>query len=917
MEFQKIDKKWQEKWKKSKIFEANLDPKKEKFFTSLVIAYVNGDLHMGHLYTFARADAYARFKRMQGYNVLLAQGFHATGEPILGVVERLRKGDEMQLQTLRTLGASEQDIERFKKEGPEFVARYWTNKIIETSGMIGFSVDFRRTFITAIEENFNKFIEWQYKTLKKNGYVSQGTHPVVWCSHCQSPTGDHDRLEGEGESPIEYTLLKFRLDENKSEYPNQIFLVAATLRPETIYGVTNMWLKPYSEYVLALVENEIWIVSEECYNKLADQLYEVREIGRIHSLDLFGKRCIDPIGNRKIPILPSDFVDLDAATGVVMSVPSHAPYDWIAIKELFDKPGELDKYGVNPDELEPITLVETDEFGKKGDSPAVELCKQMGITNLKQVDLLEKATSILYKKEFHNGILNKNCGEFSGKKVADVKDHIIRDFTKAGIATSLWELTAKVICRCTNECHVKILEDQWFLNFSDAEWKAKVKKCINHMNIYPDEARVNFLNTVDWLKDKACARRSGLGTKLPWDPGWIVETLSDSTIYMAYYTIAKTINENKIDPESLSEDVFNFIFHGRGNVKKIAKENNLTSGVLMEMRKEFEYWYPLDIRNSGKDLVQNHLTYFLFHHTALFPEKYWPKGIGVNGFVNIEGEKMSKSKGNFLALRDLITQYGADLVRINMVSSAEGIDDADWRAENIHGFRSRIFHLMDLAKDCKKGKRKTADQTDKWLVSEMQKIIDETTKAYENLRFRTGIYTAFFNSLNAVKWYVRRNGGIENTNSKILSEAVENIVKLVAPIIPHSCEEIWEHLGKKGSVCVADWPEFDKKKIDEESIADEAFIKKTITDVQDIKRIIKKKEFNKITLVVARAHQFKDKKLKKAQMESLKSAREFLSKEFGAMMEILDGDEIKAEHGDILNKKAEKATPEKLGIVLE
>src|SRR3990167_6974325 len=93
MDFRPLDKKLQKKWATAKLFEANPSAKK-KFFSSIVIPYVNGDAHIGHSYTFTRTDAYARFKRMQGFNVLLAQGFHATGEPILGAVERLKSGED-------------------------------------------------------------------------------------------------------------------------------------------------------------------------------------------------------------------------------------------------------------------------------------------------------------------------------------------------------------------------------------------------------------------------------------------------------------------------------------------------------------------------------------------------------------------------------------------------------------------------------------------------------------------------------------------------------------------------------------------------------------------------------------------------------------------------------------------------------
>src|SRR3989304_3543574 len=121
--WRKIERKWQAKWEKAKIFEANVDPKKKKFFTSLIIPYVNSDLHIGHAFTYTRNDAYARFKRMQGFNVLLASAFHATGEPILGTIERLKKHDKTQIETFKIYGVTEKDLKDFVRRGPEYVAQ--------------------------------------------------------------------------------------------------------------------------------------------------------------------------------------------------------------------------------------------------------------------------------------------------------------------------------------------------------------------------------------------------------------------------------------------------------------------------------------------------------------------------------------------------------------------------------------------------------------------------------------------------------------------------------------------------------------------------------------------------------------------------------------------------------------------------
>ena len=816
-EIKNIEQKWRQKWEEEKIY-SSLISKKKKFFSSIIIPYVNGRLHIGHTFTFTRTDAYSRYKRMKGYNVLLAQGFHATGEPIVGAVNRLKKGDTDQINTFKLYGATDKDLEEFKKQGPGYVARYWTEKIIEDSKNIGFSVDWSRIFITAgLTPQFSRFIEWQYNTLRKMGYVVQGTHPVIWCPNDQSPTGDHDRLEGEGESPVEYTILKFRLNNENTYFP------CATLRPETIYGATNVWLNPFVDYVKARVNNETWIISKEGSMKLKDQLKDVKIIETIRGKEFLGKRAVNPVTRKEIPILPSEFVDPASATGVVMSVPSHAPYDYIALLELIEG-GELKDFGTSEEEVTPISVVKVD----LGEHTAVEVSKKMGIKSLREREKLEEATNVVYKKEFHAGILNDNCKEYVGMKVSEVKAKLVQDFLNKGIADSVWETTGTVICRCKTKNYVKILENQWFLKFSDEEWKSKVRDHVKRMIIIPEHARQNFENTIEWLKDKACVRKSGLGTKLPWDDEWIIETLSDSTIYMAYYTIARIINEKGISSDVLNDEAFDYIFLGIGSPSSNRE-------ILDEMKREFEYFYPVDFRNSGKDLIQNHLTFYLFHHLAIWPEKLWPVAISVNGFVNVEGEKMSKSKGNIIPLKDLMNKYGADLVRINIAASAENLDDADWRAENIESYLNRISFLFDAVELIKKSKTRKVTNTDKFLLSRMQNYIHVTENHYENAHFRSVIQTALFETTNTLRWYLRRT----KPNKKILKEFIENTIKLITPIVPHIAEELWEKLGNEGFISLEKFPKKNKKLISMDAENGEKFIENTIHDINGIKKIIK------------------------------------------------------------------------------
>jgi leucyl-tRNA synthetase len=841
LDFRQVERKWQDEWRKAKLFEANVDKKRPSFMVTVPYPYVNGAPHIGAGFTFIRGDVYARYKRMRGFNVLFGQGFHATGEPIVGAVKRLREGDKSQVDTFKIYGISDADIRAFADKGPEYVAKFWKARWIEDLTATGFSVDWRRTFITTtMTPTYSRFVEWQYNTLKKRDYVTQGTHPVVWCPSCQSPTGDHDRLDGVGESVLEYTVIKFKLATGE-------ILPCATLRPETVYGVTNIWINPDAEYVRAEVDGEKWIVGAAAVRKLEDQLKKVKVLGIVMGAELIGKSCDNPVTKQKLPVLPASLCDTDVATGVVMSVPSHAPYDWIGLQDLKKDKRTLQRYGIESTvrDVEPISIIATEGFGEH---PAKDACERFGVQSQADVDKLEKATNLLYKKEFHTGVLKSNCGPYAGMKVTDAKQRIMKHLVEQDAAASMWETTASVVCRCKTRCHVKILENQWFLKFSDPSWKARAKECIKRMAFYPEDARQQFENTVDWLEDKACTRRSGMGTPLPWDRSWIVETLSDSTIYMAYYTLARIINEKGVRAEQLTDEVFDYIFFGTGDPAKLAKASGLDKTIIAALHEEFEYFYPVGFRNSGKDLVQNHLTFFIFHHVAIWDkpglDKFWPRSIGVNGYVNVGGEKMSKSKGNFIPLRDLLVKHGADLVRINIAASNENMDDADWREDSIPTYDSRLNYMFTLAARLKEAKRTAEKPIDRYLESKTNEIIKTATEHYEHTRFRSATQYGLFAMTNEMKSYIERVGGMKFANRKALEAAFETCVKLVAPLVPHAAEELWHAIGRKTFVSTESWPVADEKKIDRNALQMEGMYRKTVDDVKAVAKLAGKEDMS-------------------------------------------------------------------------
>src|SRR5947199_2568921 len=298
--------------------------------------------------------------------------------------------------------------------------------------------------------------------------------------------------------------------------------------------------------------------------------------------------------------------------------------------------------------------------------------------------------------------------------VAKAREVIVQELTRQGKIEILLELrNAPVVCRCGTKCLVHILENQWFINYGDPEWKKLAHKCIDQIFIRTEEIPAEFDYPLDWLQERACARTVGLGTKLPWDPNWIIEALSDSVVYMAYYILSKYFAKDWVvfkkfekNASKLPDAFFNFTLLGEGVVDGVAEETGIPKRILSAIRTEFEYFYPVDMRHSARELVSNHLSFYIFHHSTLFPERQWPKGIVANGFVLMEGAKMSKSLENIIPLRQGIAKFGSDPVRVGVMATAELGQDTDFSEGLALSIQEGLSALIGQAR--KLGARKTA-----------------------------------------------------------------------------------------------------------------------------------------------------------------------------------------------------------------
>jgi len=823
-----IDKKWQKKWLENNDHEIDSNNKEKKFIT-VAYPYPNSPQHIGHGRTYTIADVHSRYLRMKGFNVLFPMGFHYTGTPILGMAKRVEANDAELIEAFKTLYKVPEDkIKEFVE--PVKIADYFHEEI--KSGMIemGYSIDWRREF-TTIDPAYQKFIEWQFRNLKEKNLIVQGSHPVGWCPKDQNPVSQHDTLGDVEPDFTEYIVIKFDL--------NGVKIPVATLRPETLFGVTNIWINPQVMYQKIKVNDEIWITSPECARKLEFLEKKIEVIEDVLGSDFVGQSAKTPHSSDSVLILPASFVKSDNGTGIVMSVPAHAPFDYQAL--LDSKSGK--NKSINSDllkniqNIEPISMINTKGLGN---IPAKDIVEKMGISH-QDDPKLEEATKEIYSKEFYDGILANNTKQFAGKKISEAKDEVKEWITKIGSADILLELTnSPVKCRCGTECVVKLLSNQWFLDYSDKDWKQKAHRCFEGMNILPNEIRSEFDKVLDWLRERACARQHGLGTKVPWDKEWLVESLADSVIYMAFYIISKYVNKKEINGNDLTDEFFDYVFYGKKDSEEIANKINITKEKLEEIRNEFLYFYPVDSRHSGRDLVPNHLTFFVLNHVALFPEENWPQEIVVNGSVLMAGKKMSKSMGNIIPLRDAVRKHGADPIRLTILISAELLQDADFNVEAINGIKNKLESMYENSTKTKAEEIPELEPEDRWILSMLQNLALNVSQSMDKIRFREALHHILYDFDSELQWYLKRTKSKQRTNiSGILHKILSSRVLMLSPFAPHIAEEIWEKLGNSELASKSAWPSSIGIEIDSKSIQTETLLKSIIEDINNILKVTK------------------------------------------------------------------------------
>ncbi|KAK2196545.1 bifunctional Leucyl-tRNA synthetase [Babesia duncani] len=788
-----------------------------------------------------------------------------------------------QIEIMKHMGIDSDDIPKFAN--PQHWLDYFSPLAIKDMQNLGFAIDWRRTFITTDRNPYyNAFVKWQFNRLKKLDKLHYGCRPSILSRLVMQPCADHDRAEGEGAVAQEYTLIKLRMLDGQiniserlqgcyKDYQDilqgyQCFLVAATLRPETMYGQTNVFMLPQGEYVAVLgyatpkftfndvgvceatfeIEQAvkscdcIYITSKKSAINMAyqgivmlnkaqgNELPSVHEICSFTGMDLFGSTVWAPNSvNPKVHILPMTTISMEKGTGIVTCVPSDSPDDYCTLMEMKKKPDYFCKtYKLDP-RMFSLDAVPVLEIPGIGTCAAATLCTEQKIASNKDRTKLDALKELLYKRGFYEGTMV--AGPYKGLKVSSVKDKIREELVEQGDALIYYEPSKRVVSRSGDVCIVAMC-NQWYTKFGDKDWKRKVMEHVSNpdrFTCYNESTRNQILHVVEWLENWACSRSYGLGTRLPWeDPernrNSIIESLSDSTIYMAYYTICHYLQGDVFgtkpgrmgaSPQDFTDEVFDYIFCITDNLP----DSVISPKLLQEAKSEFSYWYPVDLRCSGKDLIFNHLTMSLFIHAAIWHDSLqaerMPKSFVCVGHVLVDAEKMSKSKGNFLTVQDAISRYTADGTRVAIADAGDGLDDANF-AQDVAEAAVLKLHAILVASQADVSLPPFTGEMDSVakyakdvFVNEIKVLAHQAKCAYESFLYRDALKYCFYDYINIRKTYVQM--AQSQLDHQALGLYYNTFCKIASPIVPHICEYIWSRVLGHGSMqCVATtWPFFE------------------------------------------------------------------------------------------------------------
>jgi len=774
-----IEKKWQGIWNKEVFKKTILDKNKKKFFISLTYPGISGFFHFGHFRGYTYCDILARWNSIIGRNVLFTAGVHSSGNLVYILKKKIKDKDPILLQQFLDNGYTEKDFESLKSTSD--IITFFKKYFKEAWCKMGIICDWER-YCASTDAGYSKFIQWQFNKIEEKKLLTIAPHILPYCSSCGFLNIDSSETDVQKGGTVK------RLDQNLIFFKsNEYYLPVLSTRPETIEYVTNLWIFNEGYYEGILDNKYKIIISKSSLLRLSNQ-FSISNIKNISKCSILSMISENPITGNKTPILLRKNMNKDIGSGIVMSVPS------IDLEDAY----ELSKIGERKVKYPPVLEI---------DNTLLDPMKIL--QNLSSLDDIQKENKKLYKKSFSSGIMRsipQIKSKISNFPVQKAQTHILTLLRERDAAINYSYLSGEVICRCGEVVFLKKSSKQWFINYKDPALKEKTKEWAYSSNIFPEYYKKNLINNIiDWFGMRACARKGKwLGTSLPQDPEWIIEPISDSTIYPAYYLISKYINSKKLCTSDLTKENLEYIFYGTSTT---------TNPIIKTIRNEFQYWYPININICGKEHRTAHIPVFGFNHVLLFEKKYQPKAILSHEYIISKSKKISKSKGGATPLGNIINRYSADALRLFYCNSGEYDSPVEWKENKLQIYQNKLSQLISILNNYFDLPQVESTKLDSWIsfitnkavtrahvtlsedpisfncAAHNKKCIEDSDSMQNKYLFRKYSVSIFYDLVKDIEWFIKRT----ESRSKTSDKCIMDIIKLFYPIIPHTAEELWQH----------------------------------------------------------------------------------------------------------------------------
>ncbi len=762
---QAIEPKWQQFWLDSKMYFVEPDPTKPKFYALVMFPYPSGDLHMGHMRNYTIGDLIARYKVMQGYNVMNPMGWDAFGLPAENAA--IQEGIHPAVRTL-------DNIRRMKDQFFK----------------MGIVYDWHREVASCMPDYY-KWTQWMFLLMYERGLAYRKQAPVWWCPKDQTVLANEQVIDGRcercGTEVVKKDLVQwfFRITryadrllddlDRLDGWPERVktmqrnwigrstgaeidfplvghdeAITVYTTRPDTIFGATFMVLAPEHPLVEKITTPEY----REQVQAYIEQVRRETEIERLSTekekTGVFtGAYAVNPMTGQHIPVWIADYVLLTYGTGAIQAVPGSDERDYdFALK-----------YG-----LPIITVVEPEgEVPQGSNDPSVAPVYKQGA----DVPVYSGPGRMV------------NSGPLNGMSVEQAKEAIIALLEAEGKGRRAvnyrlrdWLISRQrywgapiPIVYCQQCGEVPVPAEQLPVELPvDVEFRPGGESPL---------ARVpEFVNTT-------CPKCGGPARR----ETDTMDTFVDSSWYFLRYC----------DPHN---DQAPF------------------------RRELVDYWMPVDQYTGGVEHAILHLMYSRFftkvlHDAGLVGVDEPFVRLFTQGMITKDGAKMSKSKGNVVPVDLMVAQYGADTGRLFVLFIGPPDEDAEWSDRGVEGmyrFLNRVWRLYEdgvvVGSDGAGADRAGGDysRSDRDLLRKVHQTIRRVTSDIERFHFNTAV-SAIMELANAMQDYRDAHG----PRTAAYSHAATTLLLLMAPMAPHITEELWHRCGGTGSVHMQPWPQFNEE----------------------------------------------------------------------------------------------------------